>query len=133
MRHRLLAVPVGISLAAAAITGTAGAAAARVHHTAGVSGNPPGAMSSAPSATFDSRASAAPLHAGNAQRTAAQDLLRSAGSGARIIYDPLFATPRALVHDGGYLTGPARGGAVAIARAWINTHRAALALSSAGA
>jgi extracellular elastinolytic metalloproteinase len=140
MRHRLLAVPVGISLAAAAITGTAGAAAARAHHAAGASGNSPGTMPSASSATFDSRASAPPLRASGSQTAAARSLVRSAAgspAGMRVTYDPLFATPRELVHYGGYLTGPARGGAasagraVAVARAWINAHRAAFGLTAA--
>lgn len=155
MRHRLLAVPVGISLAAAAITGTAGAAAARANHAAGVAGNSPGTTSPS-SATFDSRTSAPPLRASGAQTAAARSLVRSASGaatggaatggaaaggfadGVRVTYDPLFATPRELVHYGGYLTGPvrggvaaARGGAAGIARAWINAHRAAFGLTAA--
>lgn len=132
MRHRLLIVPVGISLATAAITGTAGAAAARAHHAAASPGNAPGGTPPASAATFDSRASAAPLRAGRTQAAAERALLRSAGRGARITYDPIFGTPRELLRYGGYLTGPTRagGGAVAVARAWINAHRAAFGLTA---
>src|SRR5215472_12949917 len=53
-------------------------------------------------------------------------------SGARITYDPIFGTPRELLRYGGYLTGPARGSAVGVARAWLGAHRTAFGLSAAG-
>jgi hypothetical protein len=58
-------------------------------------------------------------------------MVRAIGSGARITYDPLFGTPRQLVHYGGYLTGPANGSAVSVARSWLTAHRAAFGLSAA--
>ena len=131
MRHRLLALPVSVSLAAAAITGTAGAAAANAHRAVRLGGQPPGTTLSAPPATFDSRARAAPLHASSAQTAAVRSMVRSVGRGVRITYDSLFATPRELMRHGGYLTGPTQGSAVSIARAWINAHRGAFGLTAA--
>src|SRR5215472_4942420 len=96
MRNRLLVIPVGISLAAAAIAGTAGTATAT-----------PG------------------------QAAAVRGMVRAIGSGVRVTYDPIFGTPRQLLRYGGYLTGPAKGSAVGVARAWLTAHRAAFGLSAA--
>jgi hypothetical protein len=128
MRKRLLAVPAGITLAAAAMTGTAGATTA--HQAARLGSHPAMTPSAASSATFDSRVASAPLSANKSQTAAVRSLVRSAGSGTRITYDPLFATPRELVRYGGYLTGPAHGAPAGIARAWIGTHRAAFGLAA---
>ena len=88
-------------------------------------------MPSAPATFFDSRVSAAPRHATAAQATAVRGMVRAIGSGARITYDPIFGTPRELLRYGGYLTGPAKGSAVGVARAWLGAHRAAFGLSAA--
>jgi len=57
-------------------------------------------------------------------------MVRAIGSGARVTYDPIFGTPRELLRNGGYLTGPSRGTPVSIARGWIAAHRAALGLTA---
>jgi extracellular elastinolytic metalloproteinase len=132
MRNRLLVIPVGISLAAAAIAGTAGTATASAGQAARLGARPPGAVSSAPATFFDSRVSAPPLRATPAQAAAVRSMVRAIGSGARITYDPIFGTPRELLRYGGYLTGPAKGSAVGVARAWLTAHRAAFGLSAAG-
>src|SRR2546423_1600012 len=90
MRNRLLVLSAGVSLAAAAIAGTAGGATASASRA--TTARPP-AVPSSPSAYFDSRASAAPLRATAAQTAAVHSLLQSVGSGARITYDPIFGTP----------------------------------------
>ena len=127
MRNRLLVVPVGISLAVAAVAGTA---TASVGQAARLAARPPGAVSSMPSAFFDSRVSTPPLRAVRAQSAAVHSMVRAIGSGARVTYDPIFGTPRELLRYGGYLTGPARGSAVGVARAWLTTHRVAFGLSA---
>jgi len=132
MRNRLLVLPVGICLVAAATAGTAGAATASAGQAARPGARPPGSVSSAPATFFDSRASAAPRHATAAQGAAVRGMVRAIGSGARITYDPLFGTPRELLRYGGYLTGPAKGSAVGVARAWLGAHRVAFGLSAAG-
>jgi len=132
MRNRLLVLSVGTSLVAAAIAGTAGAATASAGQATRLAAQPPGSVSSTPATYFDSRASAAPLHATAAQTAAVRSMVREIGSGARITYDPIFGTPRQLLRYGGYLTGPTRGSAVGVARAWLNAHRTAFGLSAAG-
>jgi extracellular elastinolytic metalloproteinase len=122
---------VGTSLVAAAIAGTAGAATASAGQAGRLAAQPPRSVSSTPATYFDSRASAAPLHATAAQTAAVRSMVREIGSGARISYDPIFGTPRELLRYGGYLTGPARGSAVGVARAWLNAHRTAFGLSAA--
>src|SRR5215472_4508995 len=131
MRNRLLVIPVGISLAAAAIAGTAGTATASAGQAARPGAHPPGAVSSAPGTSFDSRVSAPPLRATPVQAAAVRSMVRAIGTGARITYDPHFGTPRQLVRYGGYLTGPAKGSAVSVARSWLTAHRAAFGLSAA--
>lgn len=128
MRKRLLALPLGVTLAAAAMTGTAGAATAQ--QAAGLGGRPVAALPAVSSATFDSRTRSAPLSATKSLSAAIRSMVRSVGSGARVTYDPLFATPRELLRYGGYLTGPARGTPVSIARGWISAHRAAFGLTA---
>src|SRR5215831_13544159 len=131
MRKHLLVVSAGISLAAAAIAGAAGSATA----SAGQAARPaarPGPMAPASAAYFDSRVSAPPRHATATQTAAVRGMVRAIGSGARITYDPLFGTPRKLLRYGGYLTGPANGSAVGVARSWLTAHRAAFGLSAAG-
>jgi extracellular elastinolytic metalloproteinase len=132
MRNRLLVLPVGISLVAAAIAGSAGAATASAGQAGRPGARPPGSVSSTPATYFDSRVPAAPRHATAAESAAVRAMLRGIGSGARITYDPIFGTPRELLRYGGYLTGPARGSAVSVARAWLGAHRAAFGLSAAG-
>jgi extracellular elastinolytic metalloproteinase len=129
MRKRLLAVSLGASLAVVAATGTVGAASASANPAARLAAHPAG--SHAPAPFFDSRAASAPRRASAGQAAAVRSLLRSAGPGARLTYDPLFATPRELIRYGGYLTGPASGSAVSVARGWILTHRAAFGLTAA--
>src|SRR5262249_39812844 len=131
MRKHLLVVSAGISLAAAAIAGAAGSATA----SAGQAARPaarPGPMAPASAAYFDSRVSAPPRHATATQTAAVRGMVRAIGSGARITYDPLFGTPRALLRYGGYLTGPANGSAAGVARSWLTAHRAAFGLSAGG-
>src|SRR5215472_6277460 len=134
MRKSLLALPVGITLAAAAMTGTAGAAVA--HQAAGREAGRPAAGPSAAgpsagsSATFDSRAHSAPLGVTKSRTVAIGSMVRAIGSGARVTYDPFFGTPRELLRYGGYLTGPAHGTPVGIARGWIAAHRAAFGLNA---
>jgi hypothetical protein len=128
MRKRLLALPVGITLAAAGMTGTAGAATA--HQAARSGGRPAAVPATSSSATFDSRAQAAPLSASKSRAAAVRSMVAAIGSGARVTYDPIFSTPRELVRYGGYLTGPARGTPVSIARGWISAHRAAFGLTA---
>ena len=132
MRNRLLVLPVGISLVAAAIAGTAGAATASAGQAIRLGARPPGSAPAAPATFFDSRVSAAPRHATAAESAAVRAMLHGIGSGARITYDPLFGTPRELLRYGGYLTGPAKGSAVGVARAWLGAHRVAFGLSAAG-
>jgi extracellular elastinolytic metalloproteinase len=127
MDKRLLALPAAAGLVVSAITGTAGAATT---HQAGRAADRPVPSASAPS-TYDSRASAQPLHRTSAQAAAVRSMLRPLGRGARITYDPLFATPRELLRYGGYLTGPTSGSAVSVARSWISAHRAAFGLTAA--
>jgi len=67
MRNRLLPLSVGTSLVAAAIAGTAGAATASAGQVSRLAAQPPRSVSSAPATYFDSRASAAPLHANPAR------------------------------------------------------------------
>src|SRR5262249_39598626 len=86
---------------------------------------------SAPAAFFDSRSSAPPRHATATQTAAVRGMVRAIGGGARITFDPHFGTPRELLRYGGYLTGPAKGSAVGIARSWLTAHRAAFGLSAA--
>jgi extracellular elastinolytic metalloproteinase len=131
MRNRLLVIPVGISLAAAAIAGTAGSATASAGQAARLGAHAPGAVSSTPATYFDSRAFAPPLRATPAQATAVRSMVRAIGSGVRVTYDPIFGTPRQVLRYGGYLTGPAKGSAVGVARAWLTAHRAAFGLSAA--
>jgi hypothetical protein len=130
MRKRLLVVPVSISLAVATIASTATASAGQ---TARLGSKPPGAASAAPSGFFDSRVSAPPVRAAPARTAAVHSLVRAIGSGARVTLDPIFGTPRELVRYGGYLTGPANGSAVSVARAWLTAHRTAFGLSATGA
>jgi extracellular elastinolytic metalloproteinase len=131
MRNRLLVIPVGISLAAAAIAGTASSATASAGQAARLGAHAPGAVSSAPAAYFDSRVSSPPLRATPAQAAAVRSMVRAIGSGARVTFDPIFGTPHELLRYGGYLTGPAKGSAVGVARAWLTAHRAAFGLSAA--
>jgi extracellular elastinolytic metalloproteinase len=128
MRKRLLLLPVGITLAATGMSGTAGAAIA--HQAAGLGGRPVASISAGSAATFDSRAHSAPLSATKSQAATMRSMVDAIGSGARMAYDPLFATPRELLRFGGYLTGPARGTPVSIGRGWISAHRAAFGLTA---
>src|SRR5438477_6007310 len=107
MRTRLLIIPVGITLAAAAMTSTASAATA--HQAATPGGRPAAGPSAGSSAVFDSRAHSAPLSSTKSQTTAIGSMVRAIGSGARVTHDPFFGTPRELLRYGGYLTGPAPG------------------------
>src|SRR5690348_6512647 len=132
MRNRLLVLPAGVSLVAAAIAGTTGAATASAGQATRLGVQPPGSVSSAPATFFDSRASAASLRPTAAQTAAVRDMVRAIGSGVRVTYDPIFGTPRELLRYGGYLTGPAKGSAVSVAQAWLGAHRAAFGLSAAG-
>jgi hypothetical protein len=127
MRKRLLALPVVIALAAA-MTSTANAATA--HQVATLDGRPAAVPSAGSSAVFDSRAHSAPLSSTKSETTAIASMVRAIGSGARVTYDPIFGTPRELLRNGGYLTGPSRGTPVSIARGWIAAHRAALGLTA---
>jgi extracellular elastinolytic metalloproteinase len=127
MRKRLLALPVVIVLAAA-MTSTANAATA--HQVATLGGRPAAVPSAGSSAVFDSRAHSAPLSSTKSETTAIASMVRAIGSGARVTYDPIFSTPRELLRNGGYLTGPSRGTPVSIARGWIAAHRAALGLTA---
>lgn len=128
MAKRLLVLPATAGLVVSVLAGTASAAS--THQARPVTARP-APSASTPSATFDSRASVKPLHQTAAEAAAVRSTMRTLGKGARITYDPLFATPHELVRYGGYLTGPAKGGATAIARAWISTHRADFGLSAA--
>jgi extracellular elastinolytic metalloproteinase len=127
MRKRLLVLPASIALAAAAMTGTAGAATA---HGAARLGGRPAAAPAGTSATFDSRAHTVAMGATRSRTAAIRSMVRAIGSGARVTYDPFFGTPRELLRYGGYLTGPSRGAPVSIARGWIAAHRAAFGLST---
>jgi hypothetical protein len=93
MRNRLLVLSVGTSLVAAAIAGTAGAATASARQVGRLAAQPPRSVSSTPATYFDSRASAAPLHATAAQTAAVRSMVREIGSGARITFDPIFLHP----------------------------------------
>jgi hypothetical protein len=128
MRTRLLALPVGITLAAAAITSTANAATA--HQAATLGGHPAAAPAAGSSAVFDSRAHSAPLSPATSQTTAMGSMVGAIGSGARVTYDPFFGTPRELLRYGGYLTGPSGGTPISIARGWIAANRAAFGLTA---
>ncbi len=66
-----------------------------------------------------------------AQRQAAAALVAASGEGARLTWDRRFGTPRSLRRDGGALTGPTSGSAVAVARGWIAEHAAAFRLGAA--
>ena len=125
MRTRLLILPVGITLAAAAMTSTANA-----HQSTTPGGHPAAAPSAGSSAVFDSRAQSAPLSPATSQTVAIDSMVSAIGSGARVTYDPFFGTPRELLRYGGYLTGPASGTAVSIARGWIAANRAAFGLTA---
>src|SRR3954447_3522456 len=80
--------------------------------------------------TFDARAKTTTLPTG-AQRDAAEALVARAGAGTRITWDARFGTPRSIFDSRGYLSGPAPGTAVDVARAWLNDNRAAFGLSAA--
>jgi hypothetical protein len=81
MRNRLLVLPVGICLVAAATAGTAGAASASAGQAARLGARPPGSVSSAPATFFDSRVSAAPRHATAAQAAAVRGMARPGQAG----------------------------------------------------
>ena len=80
-------------------------------------------------ATLDTRAVTRAVVPSQATRTAVADLLAVSGPGARATWDPRFGTLRTL-HADGYLTGPASGSAVDVARAWLAASPAAYGLTS---
>ena len=81
--------------------------------------------------TLDVRKVTAAVAPTVAQRTAVAALLASAGTGSRLTWDERFGTPRSLRREGGYLTGPASGAPVTVAREFLATHGAAFRLTSA--
>jgi hypothetical protein len=87
MRQRLLLLPAGIALAAAGMTGTAGAAIAP--QAAGLGGRTVATVPAGSPATFDSRAHSAPLGVTKSQAATMRSMVDAIGSGARMAYDPL--------------------------------------------
>jgi hypothetical protein len=84
------------------------------------------------SATQDSRDRAqSALAPTTAQLDAMRQLVAAAPKGARATWDERFGTPRSIVGNGSYLTGPRGGSAVDVARAWVADNRAAFGMSAA--
>ncbi|MEO6413974.1 MAG: M36 family metallopeptidase [Pedococcus sp.] len=81
-------------------------------------------------ATLDTRAVTRSVVPGAAAREAAKDLLAESGSGARATWDERFGTLRS-VRGAGYLSAPASGPSVDVARSWLRSHAAAFGLSAA--
>ncbi|MDQ5841728.1 MAG: hypothetical protein M3537_11460 [Chloroflexota bacterium] len=88
-------------------------------------------VTSSTDSTLDVRKATAAVAPTLAQRTSAAALLTSAGSGSRVTWDERFGTPRSLRRESGYLTGPASGTPVTVARAFLDANSAAFRLSSA--
>jgi len=80
-------------------------------------------------ATLDTRAVTAAVAPTTPAKDAVKRLIASSGPGARVTWDPRFGTLRTLRADG-YLTGPASGSAVDVARAWLGASPAAYGLTS---
>ena len=62
--------------------------------------------------------------------SAAKDLLAASGAGTRATWDERFGTLRS-VRGAGYLSAPASGSSVDVARGWLRSHAAAFGLSTA--
>jgi extracellular elastinolytic metalloproteinase len=90
--------------------------------------DPTAAGSSGPATTDVRTGTVAPTQA---QRAAVAAILAAAPKGAKATWDDRFGTPRTLLGDGGYLTGPRSGSAVTVARAWVAANRAAFGMSAA--
>ncbi|EKP95415.1 hypothetical protein [Thermaerobacter subterraneus] len=56
-------------------------------------------------------------------REAAAQLAAEVGGGLRIRWNPFYKTPSLITRSQGYLTGPAEGQAVDIARRWLREHK----------
>ncbi|SDY37880.1 Fungalysin/Thermolysin Propeptide Motif [Micromonospora pattaloongensis] len=98
---------------------------------AGAVVDPGPAGSAAETARHDVRRAGAAVRPTDAQLAAVRDLVRAAGAGVRVSWDPRFGTPRTIRADGGWLTGPRSGDAVAIARSFIDANRDAFGFSAA--
>ena len=92
-------------------------------------GDVPGA--SPPADGTDSRARKTLLAPTQAQLDAVRAIVADSQRGARVTWDERFGTPRSMMGSGGYLTGPQTGTAMAVARAWIDSNRAAFGLTAA--
>src|SRR4051795_4082418 len=65
------------------------------------------------------------------QRPAGEALVRPSAAGTRVTWDRRFGTPRSILDAKSPLTGPAAGAPADVARAWIDSNRAAFGLSAA--
>ncbi|MGB9378269.1 MAG: M36 family metallopeptidase [Mycobacteriales bacterium] len=125
MRSRALFAAGAAIIAVLGLT-TAGAHAADTAAPAALPG-----VDALDTSTFDARHDDGIVRATAAQSTAVRSLAAASGSGVRVTWDSRFGTPRS-IGGNGWLTGPAAGSAVDVARGWLAANRDAFGLTSAG-
>ncbi|TWG28073.1 Zn-dependent metalloprotease [Micromonospora palomenae] len=79
---------------------------------------------------LDVRRTSDPVRPTDAQLAAVGKLSAVAGAGTRVSWDRRFGTPRTIRKDGGWLTGPRSGNAIAVARSFIDANRDAFGLTA---